>query len=264
MTFLNYEQHGNIVTLTMNRPETRNALSGQEPINDFVDACARIGADPGVRVVILTGAGPAFSAGGDVKSMRRANIEGQPDPAVIRRSFIDGIQRIPRALYNLEVPVIAAINGPAIGAGLDLACMCDLRIGSRDATFAESFIRLGLVAGDGGAWLLPRLIGRAAASRLAFTGETIDAAKALELGVLDCVVEPAALLESALTLAGQIAANPGPALRLTKRLLRESDTASFDQVLNSSAALQAIALHEPAHREALEAMLEKRSPNFGN
>lgn len=262
MDFLKYEQDERVVVLTMNRPDSRNALSGMEPIEDFVAACARIDSDRSVRAVVLTGAGSAFSAGGDVKSMHRAATEGQPEPARIRRSFLDGIQRIPQALYNLEVPVIAAVNGPAMGAGLDLACMCDHRIGSSHATFAESFIRLGLVAGDGGAWLLPRLIGRSAASRLAFTGETIDAAEALRVGILDSVVEPHALMDSALAMARKIASNPGAALRLTKRLLRESDVASFDQVLKSSAAFQAIAQHSPAHREALSAMMEKRAPKF--
>lgn len=262
MAFLRYEKSGHIVVLTMDRPDARNALGGPEPIEAFESACARITADRGVRAVVLTGSGPAFSAGGDVKSMHRAAVEGQPLPSAIRQFFLDGIQRIPCALYYLEVPVIAAVNGPAIGAGLDLACMCDLRIGSSNASFAESFVRLGLVAGDGGAWLLPRLIGRAPASRLAFTGETIDAERALQWGLLDSVVAPQALMESALALASRIAANPGTALRLTKRLLRESDAAGFDQVLKSSAALQAIALHEPAHREALAALLEKRAPRF--
>lgn len=262
MGFLKSERDGNVLILTLNSPETRNALNGEEAADDFVQACSLIESDRSVRAVVLTGSGSAFSSGGNVKAMHRAAVEGQPDPAVIRRSFLDGIQRIPQALYNLEVPVIAAVNGPAMGAGLDLACMCDLRIGSSNSTFAESFIRLGLVAGDGGAWLLPRLIGRSAASRLAFTGETIDAAQALQMGILDSVVEPGDLMPSAMALARKIAANPGAALRLTKRLLRESDHCSFDQVLKSSAALQAIALQGPAHLEALNAMLEKRSPQF--
>lgn len=262
MGFLKIERDGKVLILTMNNPETRNALNGEESADDFVQACAFAESDRSVRAVILTASGSAFSSGGNIKAMRRAAVEGQSDPAAVRRSFLDGIQRIPLALYNLEVPVIAAVNGPAMGAGLDLACMCDIRIGSSNATFAESFIRLGLVAGDGGAWLLPRLIGRAAASRLALTGEIIDATQALQLGILDSVVEPEELMPSALALAQKIAANPGTALRLTKRLLRESDNSSLDQVLKSSAALQAIALQSPAHLEALNAMLEKRSPKF--
>lgn len=264
MAFLSYEKTGHVVVLTMNRPEWRNALSGPEPIEDFVAACARIDADRSVRAVILTGAGTCFSAGGDLKTMHRVAKEGQPSPGLIRSNFMAGIQRIPQALYHLEVPIIAAVNGPAIGAGLDLACMCDLRIGSTQASFANSFVKLGLIPGDGGAWLLPRLIGRAAASRLAFTGETIDATEALRLGVLEQVVEPDVLMASAQELAQKIAANPGSALRLAKRLIRESDNGTLDQVLKSSAALQAIAHHAPAHLEALTAIVEKRSPEFGD
>ena len=165
-------------------------------------------------------------------------------------------------MYYLEVPLIAAVNGPAIGAGLDLACMCDVRIASDTASFAESFVKLGLVAGDGGAWLLPRLIGRSKASELAFTGETVDAAEALRLGIVSRVVGAAELMDAARTLALRIAANPGTAVRLTKRLIRELDGASFRDVLQSSAAMQALALHSAAHAEAVKAFVEKRAPRF--
>ncbi|MDB5873316.1 MAG: enoyl-CoA hydratase [Ramlibacter sp.] len=262
MSFLIYQQAAGVVTLTMNRPEARNALAGPEPIEEFVAACDRINRDPSVRAVILTGNGPAFSAGGDIKAMLKGVTEGQQTPAQIRRMFLDGIQRIPLALYYVEVPVIAAVNGPAIGAGMDLACMCDLRIASTQASFAESFVKLGLVAGDGGAWLLPRLIGRGKASELAFTGDTIDAAEALRLGIVSRVVDPDKLLEEANALAARIAANPGTAVRLTKKLIREADNGEFRDLLESSAAKQAMALHSSAHREAVLAMVEKRKPDF--
>src|SRR5690606_5941503 len=143
------------------------------------------------------------------------------NPFELRDNYRNGIQTIPLALYDLDVPVIAAVNGAAVGAGLDLACMCDIRIASDQAVFAERFVKLGIVPGDGGAWLLPRVIGMPKASLLAFTGRTIDAATALDWGLVTEVVPGDQLLAHARTLAEEIAANPSPALRLTKRLLRE-------------------------------------------
>ena len=156
--FLKYEQDGAVVTLTMNAPEVRNALTGNAAVDEFVAAVERINADPTVRVMILTGAGTVFSSGGNVKDMKRFTTDAVT-PAEIGQWYRNGIQRLPLALQKLEVPSIAAVNGPAMGAGCDLACMCDMRIASTNASFAESFIRVGLIPGDGGAWLLPRVVG---------------------------------------------------------------------------------------------------------
>src|SRR5262245_37789027 len=159
----------------------------------------------------------------------------------IRHEYRRGIQRLTLALFNLEVPVIAAVNGHAIGAGLDLACMCDIRIASEKAKFAESFVKLGIIPGDGGAWLLQRVIGYQRAAELSFTGDTIDAQAALAIGLVTRVVAPDALMSSARELAARIAANSGPALRMTKRLLRQAQTARLEETLQLSAALQALA-----------------------
>jgi enoyl-CoA hydratase/carnithine racemase len=259
--FLLYEQEGGIVTLTMNQPEARNPLTGNTAVEEFVAACARITADPGVKVVVITGAGSAFCSGGNVKDMRR--FEEQAIPAThIRDEYRGGIQRLPLALYNLEVPTIAAINGPAIGAGCDLACMCDMRIAASTAKFAESFVKLGIVPGDGGAWLLPRVVGMSKAAEMSFTGEAIDAQEALRCGLVSQVVEPDQLLGAANALARRIAANPGPALRLTKKLLREGQHLRLDSLLELSAAFQALAHKTPQHQEAVHAFIEKRPPNF--
>jgi enoyl-CoA hydratase/carnithine racemase len=158
--------------------------------------------------------------------------------------------------------VIAAVNGPAIGAGLDLACMCDIRLAAKSATFAESFVRLGIVAGDGGAWLLPRVIGLPRASIMAFTGDAIDAPNALEWGLVAQVTDESELLTQARALADRIAANPGHALRLTKRLLREGQHMRLDSLLELSASFQALAHHTEDHQEAVRAFLEKRSPSL--
>ncbi len=259
--FLIYEQDAGIVTLTMNQPEARNPLTGNTAVDEFVAACERIGADASVKVVIITGAGSAFCSGGNVKDMQRYARDGIP-PMPIRDEYRRGIQRLPLALYNLEVPTIAAVNGAAIGAGCDLACMCDIRIASETAKFAESFIKVGIVPGDGGAWLLPRVVGRSKAAEMSFTGEAIDAAEALACGLVSRVVPAEQLMVEAMTLARKIAANPGPTLRLSKRLLREGEHTRLDTLLELSAAFQAMAHKTPQHEEAVSAFIEKRTPKF--
>lgn len=263
--FLLYEQRGAVVKLTMNQPERRNALTGNRAVEEFTAAVARIDADTSVRAVILTGAGPAFSSGGDVKEMaRQIGPAGSHaiDGLTIRQDYRHGIQRLPLALFNLEVPVIAAVNGAAMGAGLDLACMCDMRIASTEAKFAESFVKLGLIAGDGGAWLLQRAIGPARAAEMSFTGDAIDAATALQWGLVSQVVPPEQLMPAAQALADRVAANPSHAVRMTKRLMREAVLNRLDSVLELAAVMQALAHQTPDHREAVTAFLEKRKPAF--
>lgn len=261
MSFLNIARDGAIWTLTMNQPETRNALTGNTAVEEFVQVCDEIRRDASVRAVILTGAGPIFSSGGNVKDMQRF-FDDALTPDAIREEYRQGIQRIPRALNQLDVPVICAVNGPAIGAGLDLTCMCDIRIASETATFAESFVRVGIVPGDGGAWLLPRAVGRAKAAEMAFTGEAIDAQQALACGLVSRVVPADQLLPTARALADKIAANPGAVMRMTKRLLREGEHSTLESLLELSAGYQALAHKTADHREAVMAFVEKRKPRF--
>lgn len=253
--FLKYEQDGTIVTLTMDRPDERNALSGDDQYRDFVEACDRIDRDDSVSVVILTGAGTAFSAGGNVKDMRDHKGLSAGTAYQVRNNYRRDIQNIPLNLYNLEVPTIAAVNGAAIGAGCDLACMCDIRIASERAKFAESFVKLGIVPGDGGAWLLPRLVGQSKAAELTFTGDTIDAVEALACGLVSKVVPGDELMNEARALAERIAANPGHSLRMGKRLLREGQHVRLDTLLEMSAAFQALAHHTEEHDQAIDALL---------
>lgn len=257
--FLRYEQQGAVVTLTLNSPATRNVLTGNTAPQDFVDACARINADESVRAVVMTGEGPAFSAGGDLKDMQKLFALS---PAQLREWYRNGVQRLAMAVYQLEVPVVCAVNGPAIGAGCDLTTMCDIRIASDKASFAESFVRVGLIPGDGGAWLLPRVVGKSMAAELSFTGRTIDAAEALRIGLVSRVVPHEQLLPEAQALAAQIAQNPGVALRLAKKLLREGERLDFPSLLELSASLQALAHKTPQHVEAVNAFVEKRKPDF--
>ncbi len=257
-----YEKSGHIVTMTLNRHETRNAISEEEMVDALVAGCARINTDQEVRVAIITGAGTAFSSGGNVKDMRdRKGMFGGAGTE-IRDGYRRGIQRIPLAIQSLEVPVIAAVNGAAIGAGCDLAMMCDMRIASEKAVFAESFVKVGLIPGDGGAWFLPRVIGRSRACEMAFTGEPVTAQTALAWGMVSNVVAPEELMDAARALASRIAVNPPMALRMTKKLLQEGEHARLDSLLEMSASLQALAHQTRDHAEAVDAILEKREPRF--
>jgi enoyl-CoA hydratase/carnithine racemase len=260
--FLIYEESDGIVTLTMNRPNERNALSEEVQMLEFVDVCNRITRDTSIRLVMLTGAGTAFSAGGNVKHMRDKKSFSAGSPMQIRNAYRNGIQQIPLALYNLEVPTVAVVNGPAIGAGLDIACMCDIRIASDSAKFASSFAKLGIVPADGGAWLLTRVLGAAKAMELMLTAETIDAAEAKAIGLVTRVVPHESLMLEARQFAERVAALPPQTLRLTKRLLRESQHVSLATSLEIAAAYQALAHNTEDHVEAVNAFLEKRPPVF--
>lgn len=261
-TPLRIERAEAIETWTLDLPEQRNPISGNDMIAAVEEATDRVNRDPSVRAVILTGAGSAFSSGGNIKDMAdRTGLFGHAAPAQ-RTAYRDGIQRIPRALHACEVPLIAAVNGPAVGAGCDLALMCDLRIASSTAFFAESFVKLGIIPGDGGAYFLPRAIGAARAAEMALTGDRVDAETALAWGLVSQVVAPEDLLTSAHRLAERVAANPPHAVRMAKKLLREADGRSLDGVLELSAAFQAIAHQTRDHHEAVAAMLEKRAPSF--
>jgi enoyl-CoA hydratase/carnithine racemase len=257
-----YEQEGGIVRLTIDLPASRNAISDPETIDALVAALERLDADLSVRAAILTGAGSAFSSGGNVKKMGEGGGLADKLPAETRRHYRLGIQRIPLAFEKLEVPVIAAVNGPAIGAGCDLACMCDIRIAAESARFAESFVKLGIIPGDGGAWLLPRAVGFSKACEMAFTGDAIDAREALACGLVSQVVPDAELLPTAHALAARIAANPPHALRMTKRLLKEGRRMELATLLEFSAGMQALAHATADHRAALAAFADKRSPSF--
>ena len=254
-----YEQCGPVVTLTLNAPETRNVLTGNSAPDEFVQACARINADPSVRAVVLTGAGSAFSAGGNLKDMQALFDRS---PAQLREWYRHGVQRLALAVYQLEVPVICAVNGPAIGAGCDLTTMCDIRIASERAAFAESFIKVGLIPGDGGAWLLPRVVGKSMAAEMTYTGRTLDAHEALAIGLVSRVVPHEQLMPQAQALAEQIAEQPGVTLRMAKKLLREGERLDFAPLLEMSAGLQALAHKTPHHWEAVDAFVQKRPPDF--
>jgi len=256
-TFLKIDRKGDIVILTMNQPEMRNPLTGNSAVEEFLAAFQDILDDRSIKVVILTANGPVFSSGGNVNDMGKY-IGDAINPATIRQDYRRGIQRLALELYNLEVPTIAAVNGPAVGAGLDLTCMCDIRIAAESAKFSEAFVNVGIIPGDGGAWLLPRAIGMSKAAEMSFTGEMINAEEALACGLVSKVVPDEKLMDSALLLAEKIATKGNEVLRMTKRLLREGQHTRLDTHLEMAAAFQALAHKTPAHEQAVEAFKNRK------
>ena len=259
---LEVRQQGHIVTLTINRPDMRNALGEPGDGQFFFDAVAAINADRNVRCVILTGAGSAFSAGGNIKAMQQREGPFGGPAAHIADGYRRGIHQIVKSLWGLEVPAIAAVNGPAIGLGNDVACLCDMRIAAEDARLGATFLKVGLIPGDGGAWLLPRLIGHARASELLFTGKTISAAEALEWGLVSQVVSGDKLIETAQSMAEEVVKQGPEALRAAKRLLRHGQNVGFETLIEMSANAQALMHVSDDHHEAVSAMLEKRSAEY--
>jgi enoyl-CoA hydratase/carnithine racemase len=256
------EDRGSVRIWTINRHEQRNAITDDDMVAAFQAAASAVAASPEVRCVVLTGAGSAFSSGGNVRDIAEGNGYFGYAPFPQARAYRAGIQRIPSALYALDVPLVAAVNGPAIGAGFDLALVCDLRIASTAASFAESFVTIGLIPGDGGAWLLPRVVGHARATELTLTGRRIDAEQALAWGIVSSVVPPEQLLDAALELAESVAANPPHAVQLAKRLLRDSAAQSLESHLVAAATMQAIAHSTDDHHEAVTALLERRPAHY--
>ena len=251
-----------VATLTLQRDDVRNALTGTSLVDDIVDTVNWVNREPEVSVLIITGSGKAFSSGGNVTEMRNQSGMFHGTPINIQDQYRHGIQQLPLALHSSEIPVIAAVNGPAIGAGFDLACMCDIRIASTNALVSEAFINFGITPGDGGAWFLQRLIGYQKAAELTFTGRLVSADEALRLGLFLEVVEPDALMPRAHELALQIAAKPPQALRLTKRMMKIAQRSDLPDFLDLCACFQAMAHHTSDHSEAVSAFVEKRRPHF--
>jgi enoyl-CoA hydratase/carnithine racemase len=262
MSRILFERQDHIGILTLNQPELRNSISEIEVVDEFIEQLDLVSQDEHLRCLIITGAGSAFSSGGNIKHM--LNKEGMfaGEANDVRENYSKVIQRIPLALHNINIPTIAAVNGHAVGAGCDLAMYCDMRVASTQASFAESFIKVGLIPGDGGAWILPRIAGYGRAAEMAFTGEAITAQQAFDWGMLNKLVEPEALMDEAIALAQRIAVNPPQALRATKQLMRAATTMPLDTLLQMSAAIQANLHQTQDHIEAVSALIERRPANF--
>ncbi|MFV0665808.1 enoyl-CoA hydratase-related protein [Denitromonas sp.] len=248
---------GRVATLTFNRDDVRNALTGTGLIDDIVNVAEWVNGCDDVSVLVMTGAGSAFSAGGNVKDMAERGGDFAGDVAECADRYRRGIQRIPLALHNVEIPVIAAVNGPAIGAGFDLANMADLRIASTKAKFGETFLNLGIIPGDGGAWFMQRLIGYQQAFELTLSGRIVGADEAKSMGIVLDVVEPDQLMARAQEIATRIASQPPKATRLTKRLMKMAQRMELKDFLDLCATFQGMCHNEPEHLEAVHRMLKR-------
>lgn len=249
-----------IASLVLKDAPRQNALS-EEMMASIVGAVEKINARDDIGCVIITGAGEAFSAGGDVHAMaNREGLFGLP-PVEVRQAYLDGVHQMPLAISSIGVPTIAAVNGHAIGGGCDLAVMCDIRIASGKAVFAESFLRVGLISGDGGAWFLPRVVGMSRAMEMAFTCDFIGATEAERIGLVSRVVPHGELDAEARKLAGRIAGKPREALRLTKRLMRFAAEAGLEDTLELSASMQGLLQNSDEHRKAVENLVMKMKAN---
>lgn len=252
LTHIRYttEAAEHLAIITLDRPEARNAYS-DEMCESLVAALDRADADPEVRCVILTGEGKAFHAGGDIKAMRARSGMFAGDPAELRTRYARGIQAVPRRFAEFHKPIIAAINGAAIGAGLDLACMCDLRVAQAGAKLGSTFVKVGLVPGDGGAYFLTRVVGFSRALELILTGRIVTAEEGLAIGLVNEVVAAEDLMDTARERARVIAANPPLAVQLTKRAAYRSYETDMPNALELAATYQGIVQNLDDHLEAL-------------
>ncbi len=256
------ERDGDVALVTLDDPKTRNALT-PALVGGLVEFLQGANADPTLSCIVLTGAGDGFCSGGNVKDMlAAADPMYAGSPFEMQEGYRNGIQAVPKLFHTLDVPVIGAIHGAAIGAGCDLACMCDFRIGSPTAKFAESFLRVGIVPGDGGAWFLPRVVGVPRSLEMALTCRMIEAEEAKDWGLLTRIVPAEQLIESALAMAKTIAGFPPLSIRLNKRLLKRALDMTLEGCLELSAAYQAIVQHTDDQKEAVAALVGKREPEF--
>ncbi len=255
-----FERQGGIATITLNRPDSGNAFT-TEMLEAWERALRECIADDAIRAVVLTGAGRIFCSGGDVKRMARNSAGGQ-QPWDRRKYLTDHVHRIPLTLMELDKPYIVAVNGAATGAGMDMALMGDLRIAAESARFAETYIRVGFVAGDGGAWMLPRLIGTPKALEMLWTGDFVSAQEAERIGLVNKVVPDDKLMEATYAMAERLANGPTVAIRLMKRMVQQGANSDFRSALDFAASCAAIAASTEDHKEATRAFAEKRKPEF--
>lgn len=265
MTDLKVALSNGVAMVTFNRPDKRNSLT-DEMIDSYVEILNRAQYDDGIRVIVVTGAGSAFCSGGDVSKMAQVQDHSPaPAPPVgisARRHLQAGIQRIPLALEALDKPVIAAVNGAAVGAGMDLALMCDIRFVGESARFSEGYIRAGMVPGDGGCYFLPRLVGIGKALELLLGGEFIDAHEALRLGIANRLYPDAVLLDKTLEFADLLASSPPVHVQLTKRNVYASSASSLRTSLELAASHMGIVRSLKDSQEALAALRENRTGTY--
>ncbi|MEM7254731.1 MAG: enoyl-CoA hydratase-related protein [Pseudomonadota bacterium] len=260
MPDLRFDIHNQVATLTLNRPDALNAFS-HAMLADWAAALRECQRDDAVRAVVLTGAGRAFCAGGDIAQMKE--WAAMPNAALVFRDYLQThVYPVARAVEALDKPYLVAVNGAATGAGMDMTLYGDVRFAARGARFAETYIKVGLVAGDGGAWLLPRLIGITKALEMLWTGDFIDAEQAERIGLVSRVVDDDALLDDTYAFAERLVNGPARAIQLMKKTLYQSIGLSMGQALDTVSSHMGVLVSTDDHREAINAFLEKRAPDF--
>jgi len=249
-----FDVSGGIAIMTLNRPDKLNAFTG-EMLHGLVAALDECDARDDVRVAILTGAGRGFCSGGDVGGMGGATDNR---PHVTKRRIWREIQAFPKRAARFEKPLLAAVNGVATGGGMDLALACDIRVAAQSARFAETYARIGLLPGGGGAWFLPRLVGQARALEMLWTAEFIDADQALGIGLVNHVWPDAELMQETIRLAERIAAMPPLSVQLIKRAVAQGMAADMTTAFDLISSHIALARAGHDHPEAIAAFREKR------
>ncbi len=256
MTELEYTVEQGVGTILLNRPAKKNAFT-IAMIDEWVRILTEARTDPAVRVIVVTGAGDAFCSGGDL-----SGFSGSPTPLENKSLLSDHIHRVALALEDLDKPVIAAVNGVAVGAGMDMALMCDIRLAARSARFSEGYIKVGLVPGDGGCYFLPRLVGMAKALELLWTGDFVDAEEAHRLGLVNRVHDDDEFPGAWLAFARRLAASPPVNIRMIKRAAYQSTRTDLRTALDLISSHMAVVQTTHDSREAMAAFREKRTPTF--
>lgn len=247
----------NQLWITLNHPEKMNAISS-EMIESLTTTLFKAEMDQNIKVIVIRGAGKAFSAGGDVQAMKDKSGMFQGDSNELRMRYMQGIQKIPKCMEDLSKPIIAMVNGAAVGAGCDLAMMCDLRVGCEESRFGETFAKLGLVPGDGGTFFLTRIVGFSKAMQMTLTAEIIKGKKAYDFGLMNYFVETADLEKETASLAAQIAALPAVAVQMAKKSLKAAYRHDLQVNLDLLAAFQGIAQRMPEHDNAVNAFFDRK------
>ena len=257
MADLEYRVENGVGTILLNRPEKKNAFT-LEMLHLWAEIYREVRTDDNVGAIVLTGAGDAFCSGGDLGGL----APGEPTPYDRKAFLTDHVHRVIFALEELDKPVIAAVNGAAVGAGMDMSLMCDMRFAARSARFSEGYVRVGLVPGDGGAYFLPRLVGMAKALELLLTGDFVDAVEAHRVGIVNRVYEDEELAEETRRFAERLAAGPPLVTRMIKRTVYQSVRSDLRTSVDLVSSHMAIAQSTEDSKEALSAFLEKREPEF--
>jgi len=255
---LRFDVEEGVATFTLNRPEKLNAYT-DEMLGEWIDGLGECATRDDVRVVVVTGTGRGFSTGGDVESF---SDKATQTPAVIKGRLMAGGQRLTRCIAQLDKPVIAALNGLATGGGLDIALACDIRFAAESARFAETYARMGLIPGMGGAYFLPRIVGVAKALEMFWTSDWVDAREAERIGLVSKVFPDAELMAGTLDFARRVAQGAPLSVQLIKRLVRMGLEQDLPTALELVASNLPVVRASQDHREAVAAFKEKRPPRF--